>query len=271
MKVAVIGAGAMGTAIAAGAAAAQPGRWSFSFYDPQAGAAKRAAAAVGGEVAASAEMAMCGADIVLLAVKPQIQSRVLSTLPPLGGAALVSIAAGRTLAAIETDLAAAGQRGAAVVRVMPNLNALVGKATSALCASAATSEQQVDLVEALFDAVGTTQRIAEPLFPAFTAMAGSSPAWFFQIVQDLARAGVKHGLTGAEATSAACSAMLGSAAMLQDALSKGEGAASLIDRVCSPGGTTIAGLLAAQEAGLGSALVKAVDATVARDAHVSGS
>lgn len=271
MRVAVIGSGVMGTAIAKGAVAASgtDGSWKFCFFDPNDEAAARAAAETGGSAAATVEEAIRRADLVLMAVKPQVQSMVLAELPDLRGAVLVSIAAGRSLDSISQDLTRGGQTDVAVVRVMPNLNALVGAATSAVCSNSATSEEQFQLVTKLFASVGDTFEVDEKLFPAFTAMAGSSPAWFFQIVDDLARAGVKHGLTKSQAAQAACSAMLGSATTLMEALQAGGNAADLVDRVCSPGGTTVAGLLAAQKAGLGPALVDAVDATVARDEQLA--
>lgn len=265
MRVCFVGAGVMGTAIAQGATGADRQAWDVVFYDPNEDAARSAAQAAGGSAAETILAAVEGADLVVLAVKPQVQASVIRSLPPLGGATLVSIAAGRSLADIAADLRDGGQERVATVRVMPNLNALVGHATSALCWNDVTSEEQAEAAVALFDAVGTTQEIPEKLFPAFTAMAGSSPAWFFQVVDDLARAGVKHGLTKSQAATAACSAMLGSAALLANELERGGCAADLVDRVCSPGGTTIAGLLAAQAAGLGPALVAAVDATVRRD------
>ncbi len=270
MKVSFVGAGVMGQAIARGAAGADPDRWQFSFYDLSNEAAQSAAEATGGTAASSMEEAIEDADIVVLAVKPQVQNAVLKQLPFVGDATIVSIAAGRTLDQIAAALADGGQKEVALVRVMPNLNALVGHAASALCKNEWATDGDLDDVIELFGSVGTTQVIDEALFAAFTAMAGSSPAWFFQIVDDLARAGVKHGLTKDVAVRAACSSMLGSALMLSDTLEKGGNAAELVDRVCSPGGTTIAGLLAAQDKGIGAALVAAVDATIARDKELGG-
>lgn len=270
MKVSFIGAGMMGQAIARGAAQAAPGRWQFTFFDLSPEAATSAAFATGGIAATTVEDAVKGAEMVVVAVKPQVQAAVLKGLPKLGGATLVSIAAGRTLDQIEGALEEGGQDEVAVARVMPNLNALVGHAASALCANRWATREQLAAVIELFDSVGTTQVIAEGHFGAFTAMAGSSPAWFFQIVDDLARAGVKHGLTKEVAVQAACSSMLGSALMLSQTLQEGGNASDLVDRVCSPGGTTIAGLLAAQERGLGPALVAAVDATIARNLELGG-
>ncbi len=270
MKVSFIGAGVMGQAIARGASAADPSRWQFSFYDLSKEAAQSAADATGGTAAASMEDAVEGSDIVVLAVKPQVQNAVLKQLPPVGDATVVSIAAGRTLDQISGALEEGGQTEVALVRVMPNLNALVGHAASALCKNRWATDADLNDVVELFASVGTTQVIPEGHFGAFTAMAGSSPAWFFQIVDDLARAGVKHGLTKEVAVRAACSSMLGSALMLSETLDKGGNAAELVDRVCSPGGTTIAGLLAAQGKGIGPALVAAVDATIARDQELGG-
>ncbi|WP_099332195.1 pyrroline-5-carboxylate reductase [Actinomyces minihominis] len=265
MRVTFIGAGVMGRAIAEGAAAKEAQRWQFTFFDPNLKSAQEAAQATSGTAATTVEDAVQDAEVVVLAVKPQVQARVIEALPKLADCVLVSIAAGRSLADILASLSKAGQPSVPVIRVMPNLNAIVGSATSAICPDDLVSPEQLEAVTALFDAVGTTLQLDEHLISAFTAMAGSSPAWFFQIVDDLARAGVKHGLTKAAATSAACSTMLGSALMLQKTLAEGGNAAELVDRVCSPGGTTITGLLAAQEAGLGPSLVAAVDATIARD------
>lgn len=260
----------MGQAIARGAAQSAPGRWQFTFFDLSTEAATAAAAATGGTVAATVEDAVGSAQMIVVAVKPQVQEAVLKGLPNLGDATVVSIAAGRTLRQIERALEEGGQDDVAVVRVMPNLNALVGHAASALCANQRATDEELAAVVELFGSVGTTQVITEGHFGAYTAMAGSSPAWFFQIVDDLARAGVKHGLTKEVAVQAACSSMLGSALMLSQTLHEGGNAADLVDRVCSPGGTTIAGLLAAQEHGLGPALVAAVDATIGRDAELGG-
>lgn len=268
MKVAFIGAGAMGRALSAGAHKAQPDRWSFVFYDPHATSAKQAAEAVGGTVSETPNDAIADADLVVLAVKPQVQAQVIRELDP-STACFISIAAGRSLADIADDFASNGHMNVPAVRVMPNVNAMVAEATSAICANEVATQEQLDAARSFFDEVGTTIEIPEKLFPAFTAMAGSSPAWFFRIADSLAMAGVKHGLTKAQAIEAAASAMAGSAALLLETLEEGGHAEQLVDRVCSPGGTTIAGLLAAEEAGLSNSLVAAVDATVARDGELS--
>ena len=267
MNIAFIGAGAMARAISAGASTANPQEWSFTFYDPAPGAADQAAKGCGGTAMPTAESAMEGADLVVLAVKPQVQAAVIAGLPKTD-ACIVSIAAGRTTADITADLLAAGWVSPAVVRVMPNVNAMVGRATSAICWNDVASRAQVSAVTSLFGAIGETMEIPEPLFGAFTAMAGSSPAWFFRIVNALALAGVAAGLTKQQASLAAASAMAGSGELLVRTLHDGGHPETLVDQVCSPGGTTIAGLLAAEDAGLSAALDAAVDATILRDSEL---
>ncbi|WRS29362.1 pyrroline-5-carboxylate reductase [Actinomycetaceae bacterium MB13-C1-2] len=269
MKVAVIGAGAMGRAISRGAHDSDPDRWSFVFFDPHEQSARDAAKAVAGTVARSANDAVAEAELVILAVKPQVQAQVIRELEP-GSACYVSIAAGRSTDDIDGDFAQGGHSSVPLVRVMPNVNAMIGKATTAVCDNGKVSEPQLDSARSLFDSVGTTQEIPEKLFPAFTAMAGCSPAWYFRIANSMALAGVRQGLTKAQAIKAAVSAMEGSAAMLLKTLEDGGHAEALVDQVCSPGGTTIAGMLAAEEAGLSAALDAAVDAAVVRDRELAG-
>lgn len=266
MKTAFIGCGAMGGAIARGLATADATQ-RLAIFDANQQLANQVAEEVGATPAASPKEALHGADVVLLAVKPQVQSAVITEIAADldAASAVVSIAAGRTLDAISADFQAAGRAQVPLVRVMPNVNAQVGAAMSALTANEVASAAQKTQVELIFNAIGSTIWLPETQFSIFTALAGSSPAWFYQIIDDLARAGLKHGLTKAQATEIAAQAMLGSAKMLQTQLHAGVHPAEMVDRVCSPAGTTIAGLLAAQHAGLGPALVQAVDATVARD------
>lgn len=207
-------------------------------------------------------------ELVILAIKPDVQETVLRDIAPhLTGPnppALLSIAAGRTLDKIAANLADAPVTPH-LLRVMPNVNAQVGASMSGLTASADTPPETVSLARAVFESIGTVIELPEKQFPIFTALAGCSPAWFFQVVDALALAGVKHGLPKGQAEQIATQAMLGSAELLREESRQGENPSGLIGRVCSPGGTTIAGLLAAQKSGLSSSLVDAVDAAVQRD------
>lgn len=293
-KTAFIGVGAMGGAIATGYAknaATQPGDNQPSnsepgndqpsgatlnqlyLFDTKPELAERVAQiiaptqAVSATATSSLEEALTGAQTVVLAVKPQVQAEVIAQVTEYlnSDAVVISIAAGRTLEQLAADFAAAGHPRVPLVRVMPNVNAQVGAAMSALAANSQATAAHRQAAEEIFGAVGTTIWLPESQFSIFTALAGSSPAWFFQIVDALARAGVNYGLTKADATKIATQAMLGSAKMLQTEVAQGTHPGALIDRVCSPAGTTIAGLLAAEAAGLSLSLTDAVDATVQRD------
>lgn len=268
MKLGFIGAGAMASAIARGLRQSGDSSSTIVLYDVNGAAAQALADSVSGTVASSAQQVAQTADLVILAVKPHIQTAVLAELASdanAQGPALISIAAGRTLESIAADLRAAGATELPpLCRVMPNVAAQVGASTSALCYTPATPERVRTATKQVFDCVGATLELPESHFAAFTAMASSSPAWFFEIAESLARAGVKYGLTKAQALAAVTQSMLGSALLLKQGADLGESPSQLVDRVSSPGGTTIAGLLAAQESGLQNSLVKAVDATVRR-------
>jgi pyrroline-5-carboxylate reductase len=176
---------------------------------------------------------------------------------------LISIAAGKTLENLEEMV---GHPKVSIIRVMPNVNVQIGLGASAVTGNEASSENQIDFVLNLFSSVGKAWIVPEKDFSAFIAMAGSSPAFTYLYIDSLARAGVKHGLTKEKALEYAAQATLGSAAMI---LESKENPWSLIDRVSSPGGTTVAGLLALEDQAFLSTVVKGVDATIARDVELS--
>ncbi len=215
----------------------------------------------GARVARDAQALVAASDIVVLAVKPNV---VAQALAPLGqdlrsrGSLLVSIAAGWTVARLEEQAGA----GTAIVRVMPNVNATVGAAITALTANAAVSPDQRAVAIRLFEAVGDVVELDEKLFSAFTAIAGSSPAFTFVYIDALARAAVEAGMTKAVATRVAAQAVLGSARLL---LETGDHPWALVDTVSSPGGTTVAGLLALENRAFLGTVVDGVRATIARD------
>ena len=266
MRIGFIGTGAMSSAIATGFRESGNTEPEIYLYDVNTESAGRLAAAVSGTVVADPADLIPLTDIVLLGVKPQVQTVVLEGLSPhlTNPPALLSIAAGRSLEAITADLAGAPEMPH-LIRVMPNVNAQIGLSMSEITFTPGTPDEVRRLARQLMEAVGEVMDLPEDHFAVFTALAGCSPAWFFQVVEDLARAGVKHGLTKDQALAAVVQSMLGSARLLQISAAEGVNPAALTDRVTSPGGTTIAGLLAAEEAGLTKALVKAVDAAVARD------
>ena len=203
--------------------------------------------------------------VVVVAVKPYLFAEVLEpladTLADLDSL-VVSLAAGLTLDTLGSMLAP----GQSVVRVMPNVNAMVGAGMAAVCGNAATTEDQVDAVVGLFETVGSALVLPERLFPVYSAIAGSAPAYAALFVEALARAAVRNGMPKAQATRIAAQTMLGTARTL---LEKGVAPTQLADMVSSPGGTTVAGTVALEDAGFSAAVVRGIQAAEDRDAEIA--
>ncbi|MDP9832095.1 pyrroline-5-carboxylate reductase [Trueperella abortisuis] len=259
-----VGTGNMGGAILRGVLAAgvlAPDEVIFTRTNAQMGQAQ--AHETGARFVASAREVYEGADIVILAVKPHAVAKVLSELGKPKGKVIVSVAAGLNLA----TLAAHAPAGSPIVRVMPNVNSQIGAGMSALCANDAVTEEQLAAVEQVFAAVGLTARIAEKDFAAFSAIAGCSPAWTYTYIDALARGALAAGMRLDEARRIAAQAVLGSAQLVLDQLGR-HTPSDLRDQVTSPGGTTIAGLIAMEASGFTPAVIDAVNAAIARDAEL---
>lgn len=197
-------------------------------------------------------------DVVILALKPHVLREVGKRLAAaLSGQRLwVSVAAGVSLAELSNLLGS--QR---IVRVMPNTPAQVGVGASAMCSLAATSEEDSAWVQRLMESVGICVRVDESLMHAVTAVAGSSPAFVYAIIEAMADGGVWGGLPRNIALQLAAQSVMGAAKMvLETGLHPGQ----LKDQVTSPAGTTIAGLRALESGGLRSAMIEAVQAATQR-------
>lgn len=200
--------------------------------------------------------------MALLAVKPQMMGEALPALQALGGGGtvFVSVAAGTSLAALESAL---GQ-GTPIVRVMPNTPAAVGRGISALVANAHVSASALDLSEALMQAVGQTVRLeSEAQMDAVTGVSGSGPAYVFHLIEALAAAGVAEGLPEDMAMKLARATVCGAGELAHQSA---ETAAQLRINVTSPGGTTAAALavLMAEDSGFPPLLKRAVKAAADR-------
>lgn len=226
---------------------------------------------LGVRVAGSAEELVDASDVVVVAVKPQ---GIPALLEGLAGRiaerrrVVVSIAAGTPLARLEAFLTtdAAPGSSSAVVRVMPNVNAMIGAGMSAVTGNAAATADDVATVVAIFQAVGEVVEIPESQFSTYTAIAGSSPAFTYLFIDALSRAAVAGGMPKAQATQIAAQAVLGSAKMVRESQ---KSPWDLIDTVCSPGGTTVAGLLALEDRGFLSTVAHGVKATIDRDREMN--
>jgi len=208
------------------------------------------------DAAAMAQMA----DVVVLAVKPQMLPDVLPLVTPemTQDKLLVSIAAGKPTTYYEAQL----PDGVGVVRVMPNINARVGAAASGVCGGRFATEEQLQIVREMFSAVGEVFDVPEHLFAAFSAMAGASGAFVHIYIDALASAGVKAGFPRPLAEQLATQATLGAALLTQQS---DEHPIALCDQVCSPGGTTIEGVHMLKKLGFETAVQQAVEAIIEKD------
>ncbi|NLE64982.1 MAG: pyrroline-5-carboxylate reductase [Elusimicrobia bacterium] len=171
-------------------------------------------------------------DLVILAVKPQDLPDVLAEMRtlPLKGKIIVSIAAGITTKAIDRAL-----RGAKIVRVMPNLPALIGEGVSGLCAGGRATSKDLAVARRIFDAVGSTVVVKEKMLDAVTAVSGSGPAYVFLFAEAMMKAARRLGFSEAEAKALVYGTLLGSTHMLAKSPDSAE---DLRLKVTSKGGTT---------------------------------
>lgn len=177
------------------------------------------------------------ADILFLAVKPQVMDAVLPGLKSLVGAqtTVVSVAAGKTIATMEEHLGKA-----AMVRAMPNTPAMVGRGVTGAFANAAVSGTQRDIVHRLLQVSGPVEWVeSEADINAVTALSGSGPAYVFYLVECMAEAGRKAGLPADLAMRLARETVAGAGELLHQSP---DPAAQLRKNVTSPGGTTAAAL-----------------------------
>lgn len=180
------------------------------------------------------------ADLIVLAVKPQMFEDVLSGIRPMcSGKCVISIAAG-----ISTDWIRQRLPGAMVVRVMPNTPLQLGLGASAIAQADQVPAEYFQAVCDIFSAAGSVAVIPESQMDAVIPVSGSSPAFFFQMADVMVRWAQSQGMDGETALQLAAASMKGSAEML---LRSGKSAGELKRQVCSPGGTTLAALTAFDE------------------------
>jgi pyrroline-5-carboxylate reductase len=209
--------------------------------------------------AASNRDACAAADVIVLAVKPQVLESVVTEVADVlsDHKLVVSIVAGVPIARIQRWLGGRGR----VIRTMPNTPAMVGAGATAMSAGPGVTEADMDIARRLFEATGTVVRVEERLLDAVTGLSGSGPAFAFVAIEALSDAGVRAGLARDVATRLAAQTLLGAAKMV---LETGEHPARLKDMVTSPAGTTIAGVAALDAHGFRHALHAAVEAATAR-------
>jgi pyrroline-5-carboxylate reductase len=260
VSVGFLGAGQMATALAGGWTTAGLLDVARSLAsDPYVAAREKFQAATGVRATASNREVAAACDVLVLAVKPQMMAALLAEVRDAipAGRLVISIAAGITLRSLADGLGA----DVPVVRVMPNTPCLIGASASGYTPGPTATAAHVELVGALFGAVGKAVRVSEPQLDAVTGLSGSGPAFVYVFIEALADGGVRMGLPRDVAQALAAQTVLGAAQMvLQTGLHPG----ALKDAVASPGGTTIAGLHALERAGFRAAAMDAVEAATKR-------
>ena len=212
-------------------------------------------------IAAHGDNARCvrEADVVILAVKPQVMGDVVREIAPAVTARhlLISIAAGVATATIRAALG----KDARIIRVMPNTPALVLHGATAIARGRGLERDDLATAEEIFGAVGRVVILDEDLMDAVTGLSGSGPAYVAIVIESLADGGVKMGLDRVTAMTLATQTVLGAAKLLQEtAVHPG----ALKDMVSSPGGTSIAGIAALEEGGIRTTFIKAVERATLR-------
>lgn len=257
-QVAVLGGGVMGETLLSALLTAGWGAAQVEVTERAVERAGELAKTYGVRTGASNAQAAGRADVVLIAVKPNVVGSVLDEIRPVlrGGALVVSVAAGLPIATYEKRLA----QGTPVVRVMPNTPAVVGKGASAIAAGTHASAGHLVLVEKMLADTGLVLRVEEKDLDAVTAISGSGPAYAFYVIDAMAEAGVLLGLSRDVATRLAVATVEGSAAL---AAQSGDHPAVLRERVSSPGGTTVAAVQVLDARGVRAGIVAAAEA--ARD------
>jgi len=268
LRIAFLGAGQMATALARGFIEAKVARpeniIASDAYEPQLGHFQKGA---GGHtrVTTSNVEAVRNADVVILSVKPQVMSALLTEVKEAISASprlVVSIAAGITIETI-TQLLGPETR---VVRVMPNTPCLVGQTAAAYSLGGKATAKDGELVSRLMSSVGLSTQVSEQLLDAVTGHCGSGPAYVYQFIEALSDGGVRAGLPRDVASKLAAQTVLGAAQMV---LQTGEHPGVLKDRVTSPGGTTIAGLHALEKGRMRATVMDAVIAATERSKELA--
>ena len=204
------------------------------------------------------------ADVVLIALKPQVLLHVVSEL---GDAfnpdqTVISVAAGTTTTAIQDAIP--GE--VPVVRVMTNTPVQVDAAMSVVSAGTHAKEVDLELAEAILSHVGSVIRMGEEHLNAVTALSGSGPAYFFLLAEAMIDAGILLGLPRDVSTELIVQTMVGSAKMLRES---GTHPVQLREMVTSPGGTTISAIRELESARVRAAFLDAIEAAKLRGEELS--
>lgn len=263
-RIAFIGAGNMAASLIGGLRAQGVEASHIRASDPGAETRSRLQVEQGIETFEHNAQAIEGADVIVLAVKPQVMKTVCQALRDdlKEGQLIVSIAAGITCASLQSWVGSHP-----VVRCMPNTPSLLRQGVSGLYATAEVTAAQRQQAEQLLSAVGTALWLEqEQQLDAVTAVSGSGPAYFFLLIEAMTAAGEKLGLPRETATELTLHTALGAARM---AVASDVDAAELRRRVTSPAGTTEAAIKSFQASGFEAIVEQALHAAATRSAELA--
>lgn len=201
------------------------------------------------------------ADIILLAVKPFVVKEVLTEIEDRidDTKLIITIAAGISSKKIEEIL----EKTARVIKVMPNTPALLGCGMSAVCKGEHATGEDFEEVVKIFESVGKVIKAKEEDIDAITGVSGSGPAFYYYIIDEIAKAGEKLGLDYKTALLLSAQTALGSAKMI---LESGVDPKQLITNVTTPGGTTAEGNKVLNESNISEILFETVKKTAEKSA-----
>jgi pyrroline-5-carboxylate reductase len=262
MRIAILGAGKIGESLIAGLRSSD---WADIVATTRRDErALELAERHGIEATTSNTEAIVGADVVVLAVKPQDIETLLGEVGHLLGPSqtVVSVAAAIPTASIERHLAA----DVPVVRAMPNTPATVHEGIAGVCAGRHAGREHLDRAETVLRAVGDVVEVPETLMDAITAVSGSGPAYFALLAEAMIEAGILLSLSREVTTRLVVQTMLGTARLLRD---EGMHPVELREMVTSPGGTTIRAIRELEQAGVRAAFLNAINAAMERSKELA--
>ncbi len=265
MKIAIIGAGHMGSAIARRLAwgdMAQPEDIIVSNPSEEKLNALKTEFP-GMSITTSNIQAVKEADLVILAVKPNIAPDVLTEMPLHDGQMLASVVAGLTISNITSILSCKDRYNRAPAmayfRVMPNIAAAIGRSMT-LVSSLAANPVQLKFLTDLLSPLGPVMTIPEEKLNAAAALASCGMAYVLTYIRAAVQAGVELGLGPDEALKMTAQCVIGAGSLIQEKPSVQP--SMKIEEICTPGGYTIRGLNELEHAGFASAVIKAIKASV---------
>lgn len=253
MKLGVIGAGNMSSAILQGVIKAGAFKVEDIYVSEILDDKLAKAAQWGVHTTKDCREVVENSDYIMFGVKPNVILKVMESVKDIiNDKVVISIAAGIDIQSMKNTL---GEE-AKIVRTMPNMPALVGEGMTAICKTDDVNEEEMQVVIDIFNSVGKTALLPESLINAATATNGSGPAYVFMMIEAMADAAVLHGIPRDTAYLLVAQTVLGSAKL---AIETGNHPGQLKDMICSPGGTTIEAVHQLELDGFRASLINAVD------------